>query len=70
MDKRMLPPAQAARYLGVTVGWLAKRRVYGDGPPYTKLLGRVLYDRIDLDTLIEQNKRHSTSDRHQQAKSA
>ena len=59
---RMLPPGQAAIYLGVTVGWLAKRRVYGDGPAYTKLLGRILYDRADLDALIEANKRRSTSD--------
>lgn len=62
MEKRMLPPTQAAEYLGVTVGWLAKRRVYGDGPQYTKLLGRILYDRADLDALIEESKRHSTSD--------
>jgi hypothetical protein len=62
MEQRMLPPEQAAKYLGVTVGWLAKRRVYGDGPAYTKLLGRILYDRIELDALIERNKRTSTSE--------
>ena len=56
------PPEQAAEYLGVTVGWLAKRRVYGDGPCYVKLLGRILYDRADLDAFVERNKRYSTSE--------
>jgi hypothetical protein len=58
----MLTPEQAAEYVGVTVGWLAKRRVYGDGPSYTKLLGRILYDGADLDDFIVANKRKSTSE--------
>lgn len=70
MTKRMLSPAEAADYLGVTVGWLAKRRVYGDGPAYTKLLGRVLYDQADLDRLIDQNKRRSTSEGDNQPSAA
>ena len=61
-SRKMMTPNQTSEYLGVTVGWLAKRRVYGDGPRFTKLLGRILYDQTDLDDFVEQNKHHSTSE--------
>ncbi|MEM9626684.1 MAG: helix-turn-helix domain-containing protein [Pseudomonadota bacterium] len=61
-SSRMMTPEQAAKYLGVTVGWLAKRRVDGDGPLYTKLRGRILYDGADVDDFILANKRKSTSE--------
>ena len=37
----LLTPKQAARYLNLSVSWLAKRRLAGDGPPYVKLGGAV-----------------------------
>ncbi len=33
----LLTPKQAARHLNLSVSWLAKRRLAGDGPPYVKL---------------------------------
>jgi hypothetical protein len=42
-------PEKAARYLGMTTGWLAKLRMMGGGPRYVKMARRVFYRRSDLD---------------------
>lgn len=66
MLQRLLPPSEAARYLGqdpkAGPGWLAKARVNGSGPTFVKLGGRIFYDREDLDRWIDANKRRSTSE--------
>jgi predicted DNA-binding transcriptional regulator AlpA len=52
----------AAEYLGVSVAFLEKRRVYGDGPRFVKLGRAVAYRRADLDVWIETRTRRSTSE--------
>ena len=53
----------AARYVGLTVSTLAKQRLRGDGPPYSKVGPRiVVYARADLDDWIAASARQSTSE--------
>jgi len=40
LDDRWLPPAEAAKYLGVEVSTLSKWRLRGKGPAYSAGLGR------------------------------
>ena len=40
LEDRWLPPAEAAKYLGVEVGTLSKWRLCGKGPVYSAGLGR------------------------------
>lgn len=61
--KTMLMPPEAAVYLGLAVQTLAKMRVSGEGPLFSKLGRLVVYDRADLDEWIANNRRKSTSDR-------
>ena len=54
---------QAANYLGLALSTLAKMRLRGDGPRYSKAGPRVvLYDRLDLDNWVDSRKRSSTSE--------
>ena len=57
----LLTPKQAARYLNLSVSWLAKRRLAGDGPPYIKLGGAVRYVEASLQQWMKGQQRHSTS---------
>ena len=57
----MLTPKQAARHLNLSVSWLAKRRLAGDGPPYVKLGGAVRYVEISLQQWMKGQQRTSTS---------
>jgi predicted DNA-binding transcriptional regulator AlpA len=57
----MLTPKQAARHLNLSVSWLAKRRLAGDGPPYVKLGGAVRYDEATLRQWMKSQQRTSTS---------
>ena len=54
---------QAAAYLGLSPSTLAKMRVRGDGPTYSKCGPRiVVYDIADLNTYLDGRKRQSTSE--------
>jgi predicted DNA-binding transcriptional regulator AlpA len=57
----LLTPKQAARYLNLSVSWLAKRRLAGDGPPYIKLGGAVRYAEASLQQWMKGQQRTSTS---------
>jgi predicted DNA-binding transcriptional regulator AlpA len=57
----LLTPKQAARHLNLSVSWLAKRRLAGDGPPYVKLGGAVRYVEISLQQWMKGQQRTSTS---------
>jgi predicted DNA-binding transcriptional regulator AlpA len=57
----LLTPKQAARYLNLSVSWLAKRRLAGDGPPYVKLGGAVRYAEGSLQQWMKGQQRTSTS---------
>jgi predicted DNA-binding transcriptional regulator AlpA len=59
---RLLIVKEAADYCRLSASTLNRLRVSGDGPRYTKLAGKVLYDVRDLDQWIEDSKRSSTSD--------
>ena len=51
----------AARYVGLAPSTLAKMRVRGDGPPYSKAGARiVVYDIRDLDEWLQSTRRTST----------
>ncbi len=60
---RLLTVKEAADYCRLSTSTLNRLRVSGDGPRYTKLAGKVLYDVRDLDQWIEDSKRRSTSER-------
>ena len=54
---------EAARYIGLSASTLAKMRLRGDGPMYSKAGPRiVIYDKSDLDSWLDQRRRRSTSD--------
>jgi predicted DNA-binding transcriptional regulator AlpA len=57
----LLTPKQAARLLNLSVSWLAKRRLAGDGPPYIKLGGAVRYAEAALHQWMKAQQRTSTS---------
>jgi len=51
-------PAEAARYLGLSVSKLAKLRMrhrWSEGPRFAKLSGVVIYRRDDLDAWLAEN---------------
>jgi hypothetical protein len=51
----------AARYVGLAPSTLAKMRVRGDGPPFSKAGARVVvYDIDDLDGWLQASRRTST----------
>lgn len=55
---------QAAQYIGLSTSTLAKMRLRGDGPPYSKAGPRiVIYDRTDLDEWLTSRRRRSTSEK-------
>jgi predicted DNA-binding transcriptional regulator AlpA len=63
MQRRIFRTPEAARYLGLAVSTLEKRRVSGGGPRWVRLGARAVgYDISDLDEFIDQNYRRSTSD--------
>jgi hypothetical protein len=61
--RRLRPPREAGIYLGNTAPQtLAKWRVYGTGPEFIKLNGRIFYEETALDAFINQRRRRSTSE--------
>jgi predicted DNA-binding transcriptional regulator AlpA len=59
--RRLRTPA-AADYLGYSGSTLEKKRLSGDGPPYIKLGGLVVYDTRDLDAWLNARRATSTSE--------
>ena len=61
--QRNLRPPGAASYLGLSASTLAKMRLRGDGPPYSKAGPRiVVYDVQDLNAWLYARKHKSTSE--------
>ena len=59
---RRLRVSDAARYLGLSESTLAKMRLRGDGPTYSKAGVRVVvYAMADLDAFLDARRRTSTS---------
>jgi predicted DNA-binding transcriptional regulator AlpA len=59
---RYLRTEEAARFLGLSPRTMEKHRVYGTGPLYRKLGGRVVYAIHDLQEWADRGLRSSTSD--------
>ena len=54
-DRYLAPPA-AADYTKMSLSWLRKRTAAGE-VPHIKLGRRVVYDRLDLDAYMEEQKK-------------
>jgi hypothetical protein len=61
-EKRYFNSAEASQYLNVSQSMLAKRRLSGDGPRYSKLGKRGVYEVADLDQWITASRHLSTSE--------
>ncbi|ACG78755.1 conserved hypothetical protein [Phenylobacterium zucineum HLK1] len=62
LPTRFLRTHEAGRFLGLSGRTLEKHRVYGTGPAYRKVGGRVIYAVEDLQAWAEQGRQLSTSD--------
>jgi hypothetical protein len=61
--ERLLPPKDAASFLRVSTSWLAKARMNGNGPPYSKFGRSVRYSEGNLARYAKSRQRLSTSER-------
>ena len=61
-QRRYLSSPQAAEYSNLSESMLAKLRLSGAGPRYSKIGKRVLYEVSDLDAWIADRKHSSTSE--------
>lgn len=59
----LLRPKEAAHYLSLGLSTLARYRMSGTGPVYSKIGGKVVYRRADLDAWVNRNRRYSTASR-------
>jgi len=62
LPQRYLRTPDAARLVGLSIRTLEKHRIYGTGPRYSKLGGRVVYRIEDLQAWVESGAKASTSD--------
>ena len=62
LPPRYLRTPEAARFVGLSIRTLEKHRIYGTGPRYSKLGGRVVYRVEDLQAWVELGVKASTSD--------
>lgn len=62
MPARFLRTPEAGRFLGLSGRTLEKHRVYGTGPLYRKIGGRVVYAISDLQAWADRGVKSSTSD--------
>ena len=58
-----LTPPEAANYLRSSVSTLAKLRVYGGGPEFTRIGRAIRYRRTDIDTYMADQLVRSTSEK-------
>ncbi|GGF50603.1 transcriptional regulator [Aliidongia dinghuensis] len=62
VPQRYLRTPEAARFVGLSIRTLEKHRIYGTGPRYSKLGGRVVYRVEDLQAWVDSAVKASTSD--------
>jgi predicted DNA-binding transcriptional regulator AlpA len=60
--ERLLTPNEAAHFLRVSVSWLAKARMRGDGPPYIRIGRSIRYSEAALLQWMKSRQRLSTSE--------
>ena len=58
----LLTPTDAARFLKVSLSWLAKARMRGDGPPYVRVGRSIRYSEAALLQWLKSRQRLSTSE--------
>jgi len=61
-DMELLTPKEAAHFLKLSVSFLAKARMRGDGPKYRKLSRAVRYPKSDLLDWVRAGSKTSTSE--------
>jgi len=57
LSTALLTPQEAAKFLKVSLSWLAKARMRGDGPPYIKFGKSIRYSEADLLEWLKRHKR-------------
>jgi predicted DNA-binding transcriptional regulator AlpA len=62
LPPRCLRTPEAARFVGLSIRTLEKHRIYGTGPRYSKLGGRVVYRLEELQAWVALGAKQSTSD--------
>lgn len=62
LPPRYLRTPEASRFVGLSIRTLEKHRIYGTGPRYSKLGGRVVYRVEDLQAWVDSASKASTSD--------
>jgi predicted DNA-binding transcriptional regulator AlpA len=62
LPPRFLRTPEAARFLSLSGRTLEKHRIYGTGPEYRKIGGRVVYALEDLQAWANLGAKNSTSD--------
>jgi hypothetical protein len=60
--ERLQTPKEAAHFLRVSLSWLAKARMRGDGPPYLKVGRSIRYAETVLIQWMKGRQRMSTSE--------
>jgi predicted DNA-binding transcriptional regulator AlpA len=63
LTNAMLEPKEAAAILKVSLSWLAKARMSGEGPAFAKIGRSVRYSDADLLQWMKSRRRLSTSER-------
>jgi predicted DNA-binding transcriptional regulator AlpA len=58
----LLTPTEASRLLKVSLSWLAKARMRGDGPPYIRIGRSIRYSEAALIQWMKSRQRLSTSE--------
>jgi len=58
----LLTPTDAAKLLKVSLSWLAKARMRGDGPPYIRIGRSIRYSESALLQWVKSRQRLSTSE--------
>jgi excisionase family DNA binding protein len=58
----LLTPKEAAKVLKVSLSWLAKARMRGDGPPFIKIGRNIRYAEAALLQWMKSRQRMSTSE--------
>jgi predicted DNA-binding transcriptional regulator AlpA len=61
--ERLLTPKEAAHFLRVSLSWLAKARMRGDGPLYIRVGRSIRYSETALLLWMKSRQRLSTSER-------
>jgi predicted DNA-binding transcriptional regulator AlpA len=60
-NDRLLTPKEAAQLLRLSLSWLAKRRMAGDGPPFLRIGRSIRYSEFAMRRWAKSRERFSTA---------